>query len=62
MIYVVIVLNALAWAWALAIKFNDLKHIREDIKEIKDRLNELEKTTAQQWREIDKIKVRFNGK
>jgi len=36
--------------------------VEEDIKEIKARLNKLEETTVQQWREIDKIKVRLNGK
>ena len=45
-----------------AIENNHIKTIEEDIKEIKARLNKLEETTVQQWREIDKIKVRLNGK
>jgi len=45
-----------------ALQNNHLKTVEEDIKEIKARLNKLEETTVQQWREIDKIKVRLNGK
>lgn len=45
-----------------AIENNHIKTIEEDIKEIKNRLNELERQTTEQWREIERIKGRMNNK
>jgi len=58
-IYVVIALNVLAWIWALAMKFNDLRHIKDDINQIKDDIKDLRKITAEQGERLSNIEGRF---
>jgi hypothetical protein len=46
---------------AIKVKFNDLKHIEIDIREIKDSIKDLVKDTEQNAKDISYLKGKMNG-
>ena len=55
MIYALIFFNIIAWVWALAMKFNDLKHLNCDIKKIWGEIKEIRAEQVEQGKNISAL-------
>jgi len=55
MIYLLVGFNIIAWVWAAAMKFNDLKHLNCDIKKIWEELKGIRAEQVEQGKQISAL-------
>jgi len=61
-ILVLIVSNIGSWVYSFIMRFNEIRHLKIDIDDIKKKLDWLEKETAEQGERIARIEGRLNGR